>query len=370
MNRVRRSQFYHISFSARSVWECILLVFLFSSILYTFSAVAQESDGVLQEAVPVVIAEPSSENNSESISESLPEPTPVVDLEPVSALPSSPEPTWGTENSSWESSLPPEDTSSPAVWDIVSDVPTSSITLLDTGDWVTPTLEWVTTAETDEILSTFSNNDVFVEIEVIFSELDTETDAEIQNDPMLADNTDEDPNVDLIDPSIIPNPAGPLPEPDTELPPEDTTPVLESPEASQSTIALLESLFESEELSVRRYEKDVILDESATHTCRADIFRADLQAESSSRARVTLFQNKKKLLPSYLEIGALPAGIDVVFKGNNDYTYTPGTRETLIEFEITRQIGAREGDFTIPIIYTLMGDTQSSVVCQINIIND
>ena len=188
----------------------------------------------------------------------------------------------------------------------------------------------------------FSSDDVFVEIEIIFSDLDTETDQEIQNEPTLADNTDEDPNIDLIDPSIIADPAGPLPEPETELPPEDTTPVAESVEASQSTIALLESLLEAEDLSVRRYEKDIIIDELATHTCRADIFRADVQTESSSRARVTLFQNKKKTLPSFLEIGALPAGIDVVFKGNKEYSYTPGTRETVIEFEITRQIGARE----------------------------
>lgn len=212
---------------------------------------------------------------------------------------------------------------------------------------------------------------MFVEIEVIFSDLDTEVDQEIQKDPTLADNTDEDPNVDLIDPSIVPNPPGPLPEPDTELPPEDLTPVTESQGESQSTLALLESLFEREELSVRRYDTEIHIDETATHTCRADIFRADLQAQSSSRARVTLFQNKKKSLPSFLEIGALPAGIDVVFKENNEYSYTPGTRETVIEFTVTRQSGAEEGDFTIPIIYTLQeSDKTSSVVCQINILND
>lgn len=373
MNRVRRSQFYHISFSARSVWECILLIFLFSSILYTFSAVAQESDGVPQEAVPVIIAEPSVVDNSESLLE----PIPVVDLEPVSELPSSPESTGDAENSPWES-LSPEDTSPLPVsesivlpvWDIPPDVPTSSITLLDTGDWVTPTLEWAITAETEEILSTFSNNDVFVEIEVIFSELDTETDAEIQNDPMLADNTDEDPNVDLIDPSIIADPAGPIPEIEPELPPQDDTPVVESQGESESTLGLLESLFEEEELSIRTYDKEIVIDPAATHTCRADIFRADLQSEPSSRARVTLFQNKKKNLPSFLEIGALPDGLNVVFKTNEEYIYAPGTRETVIEFNITRQIGAWEGDFTIPIIYTLTGDTSSSVVCQINIIND
>lgn len=205
---------------------------------------------------------------------------------------------------------------------------------------------------------------------MIFSDLDTDVDTEIQNEPTLADHTDEDPNVDLIDPSIISDPSGPIPEIEMEFPPEDDTPVVESQGESQSTLGLLESLLNREELLIRIYDKDIVIDPAATHTCRADIFRADLQTESSSRARVTLFQNKKKSLPSLLEIGNLPAGLNVVFKSNEEYIYTPGTRETVIEFDITRQVGAWEGDFTIPIIYTLTGDVQSSVVCQINIIND
>ncbi len=205
---------------------------------------------------------------------------------------------------------------------------------------------------------------------MIFSDLDTEVDTEIQNEPTLADNTDEDPNVALIDPSIVSDYPGPIPEIEIELPPEDDTPVIESQGESQSTLALLESLLSPEELTVRRYDKDIILDEAATHTCRADIFRADLNSSDFSRARVTLFQNRKKTLPSFLEIWALPAGIDVVFKKNEDYNYAPGTRETVIEFDITRQIGADEGDFTIPIIYTLEEWKWSSVVCQINILND
>lgn len=305
---------------------------------------------------------------------------------PVEAPAPEPAPSWTTEvpsevprsesetpASSSDSPAAPEPTPSwtPEVYSDVPQAPTSEITLIDTGDIIVPTIDGEITAEAEEIISVFSNNDVFVEIEVIFTELEDEAEQEIQNEPTLADNTDEDPNVDLIDPSIIPDPPGPLPEPNTELPPEDTTPVPESPEASQSTIALLESLLEPEQLSVRRYEKNIILDETATHTCRADIFRADLQNETSSRARVTLFQNKKKNLPSFLEIGALPVGIDVVFKSNKDYAYAPGNRETVIEFAITRQVGALEWDFTIPIIYTLQdGEKSSSVVCQINILND
>ncbi len=247
---------------------------------------------------------------------------------------------------------------------------TSSITLIDTGDGIVPIVDWPISEETAEIVTLFSNNDVFVEIEVIFSDLDTEVDEIIQNDPTLADNTDEDPNVDLIDPSIVSDPPGPIPEIEPDVPPEDDTPVIESQTESHSILALLDSLSEKETLSIRTYDKDIMIDPDATHTCRTDIFRADFESWASSRARVTLVQNKKKNLPSLLEIGALPPGLNVLFKANEEYTYAPGTRETVIEFDITRQIGAWEWDFTIPIIYTLTGDSVSSVVCQINIIND
>lgn len=168
-------------------------------------------------------------------------------------------------------------------------------------------MEGEITPEAEEIITLFSNNDVFVEIEVIFTELEDETEQEIQNEPTLADNTDEDPNVDLIDPSIVPDPPGPLSDPPIEIPPEDTSPVIESQGETQSTIALLESLLETTEPVVRTYTKEILLDPDAIHTCRADIFRADLQNQESARARVILFQNKKKNLPSFLEIGALPA---------------------------------------------------------------
>ncbi len=344
---------------------------------------AQDEGGGISVDVPSAPVEAPAPEPAPSWTTEVPSEVPRSESEtPASSSdsPAAPEPTpsWTPEVPS-EVSQPESESSSsdsspswtPEVYSDVPQAPTSEITLIDTGDIIVPTIDGEITAEAEEIISVFSNNDVFVEIEVIFTELEDEAEQEIQNEPTLADNTDEDPNVDLIDPSIIPDPPGPLPEPNTELPPEDTTPVPESPEASQSTIALLESLLEPEQLSVRRYEKNIILDETATHTCRADIFRADLQNETSSRARVTLFQNKKKNLPSFLEIGALPVGIDVVFKSNKDYAYAPGNRETVIEFAITRQVGALEWDFTIPIIYTLQdGEKSSSVVCQINILND
>lgn len=358
----------------------VVFCIVFFGVIQPFFTIAQEWPEASADSLLVNDQSQPVPSESAQTSEPISEPVIVEPASPAETSESStdnvtsdslvfPEPSSSTQEGtspipSWEANTAPE-------WSNTTVPPTSSVTLIDTGDEIIPIVEWDITDETEEILTLFSNDDVFVEIEIIFSDLDTETDQEIQNEPTLADNTDEDPNVDLIDPSIVADPAGPLPEPETELPPEDTTPVAESSEASQSTIALLESLLEAEELSVRRYEKDIIIDELATHTCRADIFRADVQIESSSRARVTLFQNKKKALPSFLEIGALPAGIDVVFKGNKEYSYTPGTRETLIEFEITRQVGAREWDFTIPIIYTLQeGETSSSVICQINILND
>ncbi len=378
--------------SARFFWEYfVVFCILFFGTIQPLFTVAQESEASAEALSVTPPSEPALSEPAPSL-EPIPEPVvtevplPAETWEPVETPPAVPEETpqssWETppastqenpssseENSSPESSNSP-DFSGNSV-ESSSDSPTSSVTLIDTGDEIISIIEGDITEEAEQILTLFSNDDVFVEIEIIFSDLEIETDEEIQNEPTLADNTDEDPNVDLIDPSIVSDPAGPLPEPETELPPEDNAPVIESIDVSQSTIALLESLLETEELSVRRYDKEIVIDEDATHTCRADIFRADLQTEFSSRARVTLFQNKKKSLPSFLEIGALPTGIDVVFKGNKEYSYTPGTRETVIEFDITRQVGAREWDFTIPIIYTLQDSYKaSSVVCQINILND
>ncbi|MBP7823312.1 hypothetical protein KA050_03100 [Candidatus Gracilibacteria bacterium] len=361
-------------------WRNFLVVCIFLGASFsTLSIIAQEGEAPPEpapvtesapEPVPEpqpesveVIPEPVPEPQPESV-EVIPEPVPEPQPESPSEEPSQADTTSESPSesggfSSDSSSSPSEDASE-----------TSSLTLLETGDGVIPLLEGLLTPETEEVMTLFSNSDFLIEIEVIFSDLDTDVDTEIQNEPTLADNTDEDPNVDLIDPSIIPDPPGPIPEIEPDLPPQDETPVIESQGESQSTIGLLETLLDHEDLIVRTYDKDIVIDPLAIHTCRADIFRADLQTESSSRARVTLFQNKKKNLPSFLEIGALPPGLNVLFKANEEYSYVPGTRETVIEFEVTRQIGAWEGDFTIPIIYTLTGGTPSSVVCQINIIND
>lgn len=360
---------------------CILLVSLSA-----VSIVAQEGESAPEpapasEPVAPPAPEPPPESAPEPASEPAPSPAPESSEnssesapEETSSSESPPEAPSESDSSSSDSessgSSTSESSSSESPSSDSPETPSSSLTLLETGDGVIPLLEWLLTPETEEVLTLFSNSDFLIEIEVIFSDLDTDVDTEIQNEPTLADNTDEDPNVDLIDPSIIPDPAGPVPEIEPELPPQDDTPVVESQGESQSTLGLLESLLSPEELTVRRYDKDIVLDEAATHTCRADIFRADLNSSDFSRARVTLFQNRKKSLPSFLEIWALPAGIDVVFKANDEYTYTPGTRETVIEFDITRQTGAWEGDFTIPIIYTLQEWKGSSVVCQINILND
>jgi hypothetical protein len=351
-----------------------LVVCFFSVVsLSTVSIVAQESEAPT-EPVPVVESVPEPAPEPAPVVESVPEPAPEPAPEETSSSESTPEAPSDPGESSSDSEpaeSPSESSSSPdsPVSD-ASETPSSSLTLLETGDGVIPLLEWLLTPETEEVMTLFSNSDFLIEIEVLFSDLDTDVDTEIQNEPTLADNTDEDPNVDLIDPSIVPDPAGPIPEIEPDVPPQDDTPVVESQDESQSTLGLLESLLSPEELTVRRYDKDIILDETATHNCRADIFRADLNSSDFSRARVTLFQNRKKTLPSFLEIWALPAGIDVVFKKNEDYNYAPGTRETVIEFDITRQAGADAGDFTIPIIYTLQEWKESSVVCQINILND
>ncbi len=64
---------------------------------------------------------------------------------------------------------------------------------------------------------------VFVEIDILVTGLEDEIYAEIQANPLLADNTDEDPSVDLIDPSLIPEAPRAEPEPGEQIVFEDPT---------------------------------------------------------------------------------------------------------------------------------------------------
>jgi len=120
-------------------------------------------------------------------------------------------------------------------------------------------------------------------------------------------------------------------------------------------------------LSKRVLKKRVVIDSRALHSCEAETFRIDITSKSSARARIA-FQRDSDA-PYEIEIGGLPQGIDIRFSKNSTYRYSQGASDRSFELVITNQQGSQKGNFSVPIIYTQKGGKDSSVVCQINIIN-
>lgn len=115
--------------------------------------------------------------------------------------------------------------------------------------------------------------------------------------------------------------------------------------------------------------ENVVVDPAAKHSCKVDVFRTDISDTSTSTLSVK-FYGISTLAAYDAEIGSLPNGIDVRFAKNNDYIYDFRGKETTLELLVNNQDGSLTGDFTIPIIYTHKAKKESSVICQLNIVND
>lgn len=119
----------------------------------------------------------------------------------------------------------------------------------------------------------------------------------------------------------------------------------------------------------RRLAENVVVDPTAKHTCKVDIFRTDISDVATSILSVKFYGTS--LLAAYdAEIGSLPNGIDVRFEKNNDYLYNFRGKETTLELIVNKQDNSLSGDFTIPIIFTHKSKEESSVICQLNLINE
>src|SRR3989344_6794314 len=123
----------------------------------------------------------------------------------------------------------------------------------------------------------------------------------------------------------------------------------------------------SPRLSVREFKKRVVPDSRAFHSCEAEVFRIDISGKASAQAGVMLQRDSDA--PYEVEIGGLPHGIDIIFSRNNAYRYAQGAGDRSLELTITNQSGSQKGNFGVPIIYTQKGAKDSSVICQINIVN-
>ncbi len=120
-------------------------------------------------------------------------------------------------------------------------------------------------------------------------------------------------------------------------------------------------------LSVRNFTKEIIIDPNAVHRCEASPFSIDVFGRRSFSTKVML---QKSLDENYqLEIGSLPDGVNMVFSANDDYVYEPDFDDDIVSLRIRNEEGALTGNFTVPIVFTQKGKEDSSVICQINIVN-
>lgn len=115
------------------------------------------------------------------------------------------------------------------------------------------------------------------------------------------------------------------------------------------------------------FKKEIILDSEAKHYCKATPFSIDVSGWRSLSTELDIVGSFDKKYE--LEIGALPDGIDVRFTKNDDYIYHPESDDDTLSLIIRNEEGSRSGNFTIPVVFTEKGKKPSSVICQINIIN-
>lgn len=120
-------------------------------------------------------------------------------------------------------------------------------------------------------------------------------------------------------------------------------------------------------LTKREFKKKITLDQGALHGCAVEPFRIDLSGKKDATAEVLL--NKDADISFTVEIGSLPKGINIYFRNNEDYQYLPGTSETVLPLYLVNESGSQKGDFTVPIIFTKKNIVDSSVICQINVVN-
>jgi len=120
-------------------------------------------------------------------------------------------------------------------------------------------------------------------------------------------------------------------------------------------------------LSTRRFERKITLDKTATHSCEVALFKIDVSGKNLIQTHIALKKNAN--IAYKLEVGGLPDGIIIKFLKNSLYSYTPNSDELKIDLDIINENGSQKGNFSVPIIYTQKGGKNSSVICQINIIN-
>jgi hypothetical protein len=116
-----------------------------------------------------------------------------------------------------------------------------------------------------------------------------------------------------------------------------------------------------EPLKVRKFEKIINIKNTDNLFCSVDPFSINISEGETKFVNIKLSGGGMKTL----EIGSLPAGIDIVFAENNDYQIS--TNNDIVQLKIYRQKGSEKGNFSLPIIFS---SKNSTIICQINVITN
>ena len=124
-----------------------------------------------------------------------------------------------------------------------------------------------------------------------------------------------------------------------------------------------EEAIASEQISEgREFTKDVDVIIDATHSCSFETF--DVLLSENDEVINTLQLVGASRLDNKVEIGNLPAGIDMRFTKNQKYLYTPTFGEKNIKISLWKKKDAKGGNYNVPIMYTQDG---VMTLCQMNI---
>jgi hypothetical protein len=116
-----------------------------------------------------------------------------------------------------------------------------------------------------------------------------------------------------------------------------------------------------EPLKIRKFEKIINIKNLDNLSCSTDQFSINIK---EGETKFVNFKLRGEGIKN-LEIGSLPAGIDIVFAENNDYQIS--TNNDIVQLKIYRQRGSEKGNFSLPIIFS---SKNSTIICQINVITN
>lgn len=120
-------------------------------------------------------------------------------------------------------------------------------------------------------------------------------------------------------------------------------------------------------LSIRNFQKDILVDKEASHSCKSIPFKVNISGVDTYILPLVLEKHIEGLYE--LEIGSLPNGVDITFAKNNKYVYQPEANESEIDLKIINEAGSQKGDFNVSVVFSKKDMQDSSAICQINIIN-